>query len=207
MSFTNTKETVYNLTLSALLLDKEVVEISTDKTKEVAILNKFYDIALQSTLEDLDLTSLAQPIALELLDELTTGPWLCVYKYPTNCAYLRRLESGVPTDNRSTHIPKRTGMYEGQSAIYTDELEAVGDCIPNDIPLGALSPMATLALSYNLAAMCAPLLTGKGAAKLKKSLEGQYVTAKLQAQKKDSNENFNYDPEWIRSEFVLERLS
>lgn len=207
MSFTNTKETVYNLTLSALLLNKEVIEVSTDKTNEVSVLNKFYDIALQSTLEDLDLTSLSEPITLELIAELSEGPWTYVYKYPTNCAFLRRLESGQPTDNKTTHIPKRTGLYQGQAAIYTDEYDAVADCIPFDVPLGALSSMATLALSFSLASLCAPLLTGKGAKRLKDSLDARYVVAKTQAQAKDARENFNYEADWIRSEFVEARIS
>lgn len=209
MSFTKAK--IYNLTLSALLLAEEVIDIDTNKTNNVSVLNRFYDIALESTLQDLDLDSLSQPITLELLADLASTdanvPWEYVYKYPTNCVFLRRIESLVPTDNKSTHISKRTGLYEGQKAIFTNEFQAIGECIPKDVPLEALSPMAGLSVSYSLASLSAPLIVGKGAKKLRESIEQRYIISKLQAQETDSLENFNYESEWQRSEFVEARLS
>lgn len=205
MSFTQTK--IYNLTLSALLLAEEVIDIDTTKTNNVSVLNRFWDVALESTIQDLDLDGLSQPITLELLAELTDEPWDFVYKYPTNCAFLRRIQSLVPTDNKSTHISKRTGLYEGEKAIFTDEYQAVGECIPKSVPLEALSSMAGMAIAYKLAFLCAPLIVGKGAKGLKRELKEDYIIAKLEAQETDSLENFNYEPEWQRSEFVEARLS
>jgi len=86
MSFSKTE--IYNIALSALLLSKEVVEVETDKSNEVRALNTFYDIALSTTLQDLDLDSTSEPITLELLAELDDGVWTYVYKYPTRCAFL-----------------------------------------------------------------------------------------------------------------------
>lgn len=208
MSFTKVK--IYDLTLSALLLAEEVTDIDTTKSNNIKVLNKFYDTALESTLQDLDLDSLSQPISLELLADLQNvedQAWDFVYKYPTNCAFLRRIRSGVATDNKSTHISKRTGLYEGQKAIYTNKYQAVGECIPKDIPLEALSPMAGLSVVYKLGLLSAPLVVGKGAKALMRSLKEDYILAKLEAQESDSLENFNYEAEWARSEFVEARLS
>ena len=203
----SSKPKIYNLTLSALLLSREVTDIATDKSNEVRILNTHYDIAFESTLQDLDLDQLSTPITLELIEKLTTGPWDFVYKYPTDCAFFRRIESGVITDNNSTHIPKRTGIFKGQAAIFTDEDKAIGECIPKTVPLNALNAMAVLALAYKLAFLSAPLIVGKGSKKLRESLQRDYLIAKGESQEMDSRENFMYEPEHLRSEWVRARLS
>lgn len=205
MSF---KTEIYNLTLSALLLNEQLVDVETDEDRNhVQVLNTFWNIALSSTLQDLDLDMTSQPISLELLVELTEGPWKYAYKYPSNCAFLRRLESGTIVDRRSTHISKRTGQYNGQTAIYTNEYAAIGECIPKDVSLDSLNAMAQMALAYRLAFLAAPLITGKGAKKLKETLKQDYVIAKMEAQETDALENFNYASDIERSEYVEARYS
>lgn len=201
------KPKIFNLALSALLLAKEVSDTVTDTSNEVRILNTHYDIALESTIQDLDLDSLTMPITLELLATLTDEPWDYVYKYPSDCAFLRRIKSLQVTDNRSTHISKRTGIYNGQKAVYTNEQEAVGDCVPKSIPLVALSSMAGMALAYRLAYLSAPLIVGKGSKALRESILLAYGVAKSEAQEHDAMENFNYEADDLRSEFVAARLS
>lgn len=205
MSFTKAK--IYNLALSALLLDKEVSEVSTDTSNEVRVLNTHYDIAFQSTLQDLDLDSTSTEVTLELLATLTNEPWDYVYKYPANCVFMRRIKSLQRTDNKTTHISKKTGIYSSEKAIYTDEKSAVIDYIPKDIPLSTLSPMAGLAVAYKLAFLSAPLITGKGAKALRDTINGHYLIAKSEAQETDARENFNYEEDSLRSEFVEARLS
>lgn len=201
-----TKAEIYNLTLSALLLARQVVNVETDKSTEVNVLNTHWETALKSTLKDLDLDSLSTPITLELIEELDEGPWTYVYKYPTNCALLRRIESGYLTDNSRTHISKRVGLHEGKKVIFTNEADAVAECIPNDVPLSALSPMAAMAVAYKLAMLSTPLVVGKGSRTLKEDIKKDYLIAKAEAQEDDALENFNYEGDDVRSEFVTARL-
>ena len=205
MSFTKTK--IFNITLSTLLLAKEVDNADTDKSNEVKVLNRFWDNALEGTLQDLDLDSLSTPIVLELLEELSEGVWNYAYKYPNNCAFLRRLVSGFDLDNKSTHLPKRVSIHNGQRVIFTNEYQASAECIPKDVPLEAFSAPAGLALAYNLAILAAPLLVGKGAKALKRDIKTDYIVAKMEAQEVDATENFNYEDAEQRSEFVEARLS
>lgn len=206
MSFTKVK--IYNLALSSLLVSRQVSDTETDTvTNEVRVLNQFWEDALTSTLQDLDLDCLSESIPLELLVELTDGgPWTYVYKYPTRCAFLRRIKSSAITDTAATHIDKRTGIYNGQKVIFTNEYQAIADCIPTDVPLVALSSSAGFAVSYKLAYLATPLLTGKGAAKLRQEILQSYMLAVNEAQELDKLENFSYDPAYIRSEFVRARL-
>lgn len=202
----STKAKIYNLTLSALLLSREVTEVETDKSNEVRVLNIHWDTALESTLKDLDLDSLSTTIELELIEALDSGPWGFVYKYPSNCALLRRIQSLVLTDNKRTHISKKVAIHQGQRAIFTNEYAAVAECIPNTINLSTLSSMAKMALAYKLAYLSAPLVVGKGAQKLRESLMQAYIIAKTEAQEDDKLENFNYESDDVRSEFVDARL-
>ena len=202
-----TKEGIYNLTLSALLLGKEVTEVSTDKSNEVRVLNIHWDTALGSTLKDLDLDILSSPVTLELIEELEDNIWQYAYKYPTNCGLLRRIQSSVLTDTSRTHIPKRVGVHDNVKAIFTNEYDAVAEIIPRNISLALLNENAALAIAYKLAWLSAPLITGKGARTLRDELWKSYLLAKAEAQEDDRRENFNYDSDSTRSEFVAERLS
>ena len=67
--------------------------------------------------------------------------------------------------------------------------------------------MAAMAIAYKLALLSAPLLVGKGAKTLRKEISENYIIAKGEAQETDSLENFNYESDWERSEFVEARLS
>jgi hypothetical protein len=203
-----TKEEIYNLSLSALLLAKEVTEISTDRSNEVRVLNIHWDTAFRSTLQDLDLDSLAISADLELIEDLgDDGPWKYAYKYPDNCAFFRKIQSCAQIDNKYTHISKVIGVHDGEKAIFTNEYQAVGVYIPNDMEEQLLPPMAVMAVAYRLAMLSAPLIVGKGARNLRDELQKSYIIAKAEAQEADAAENFNFEEEYQRSEFVMERLS
>lgn len=205
MSFT--KPIIYNLALSALLLSKEITDVDTDTSNEVRILNTHWDIALEASLSDMDLDSTMQELTLELLASLTNETWTYAYEYPTNCLFLRRIKSLQKTDNRGTHISKSIALYGAKKAVYTDEYQAVIECIPKNIDLGTLNPMAGLAIAYKLAYLSAPLLVGKGAAKLRRTIKEDYTVAKSEAQEHDKLENFNYESDELRSEWVEARTS
>lgn len=204
-----TQAQIYNLACSALLLNREVVDPTTDKSNEVRVFNINWNTAFEMTLQDLDLDFLSTTFTLELIEEITDGsePWGWAYKYPSNCAFFRRIKSCASVDTSRTHIAKRVQMYKGQKAILTDKEEAVAEIIPNDVPLTALSAPAALAVSLKLAEMSAPLCVGKGAKALMQEIGQKYLMAKFEAQEYDKLENFIYEHESVRSEFVAERMS
>lgn len=203
----HTKAGIFNLALGALLLSRRITNVDTDQSNEAKVLLTHYDVALRATLEDLDLDSTSTQADLELLEADPTQHWSYAYKYPSNCAFFRRIQSSALMDNKTTHIPKRIGVYEDQKAIFTNETEAVGEYIAYDLPLSTLSATAGLAVAYRLAILSAPLIVGKGAAKLIEQIEKKYMITKAEAQEQDRRENFNFtDPE-VESEFVEERMS
>lgn len=204
----STKVQIYNLALSALLLASEISDTETDESLEVTILNTHWDVALETTLKDLDLDSTSEEVTLELIETLPTDHlWTYAYKYPTNAAFFRRLKSCVARDTKRTHIAKAVKIYNGVKVIFTDEASAVAEIIPKDVLIESLCSNAIMALSYKLAYLSAPLLVGKGAKTLRKEIKEDYIIEKIEAQETDTRENFVYEADYESSEWVQERMS
>jgi hypothetical protein len=201
------KAKIFNLALGMLLLDRRIIDTETDPSNEAKVLRTHWDSAFSSTLEDLDLDSTSTHGLLELVETDPSVYYLYAYKYPDDCAFFRRVQSSTDVDNRSSHISKRIGVYDGEKVIFTNQDLAVGEWISTDVPLDSISAATALCIACKLAMLAAPLATGKGARALIERLEANYVRLKADAQEKDARENFNYVDIHVESEFVDERTS
>lgn len=199
------KAKIYNLALGLLLLQRQIKDPDTDQSNEAKVLNLHWDTALAMALEDMDLDSTSTQMDLSLVDTDPNDLWTYAYKYPNKCLFFRRLQSSTDIDNRSTHIPKRIGVYEGQKVIFTNQEDAIAEYIPTDLPLSSLSPNAAMTIACKLAELASSLVTGKGAGELRKEILQKYIMYKAKAQEHDRKENFTFtDPE-VDSEFVEAR--
>lgn len=206
MSYTKTD--IYNIAMTALQLSRQFSNVDAEEGNEIRTLNTFWKTALKATLADLDLDTTSTTESLQLIETLEDHPyWNYVYRYPSDYAKFRRIVSCVKTDSKATHIPKEVKQYNGEKVIFTNEYQAQAELISDEVPLDTLEPMAAMALAYKLAYLCAPLITGKGSKTLKQEIQQSYVLFKMEAQENDAAENFNYEEESIRSEFVATRLS
>jgi hypothetical protein len=203
------KAKIFNLALSALLLQRRTVDPDTDQSNEVKVLLTHYDVALESTLEDCDLDSTAVEGILALVEADPNDQWDYAYAYPSDCLFFRRIQPDDRTvvDDRSTHQPKLVRIHNGQKVIFTDKEEAIGEWISSSVPISSFSANLGLALAYKLAMLSAPLIVGKGAKSLTDSIERKYITAKAEAQEKDRRESFSYVDEIFESEFVRARTT
>jgi hypothetical protein len=201
-----TKAKIYNLALGALLLSRQIIDTETDKSNERVVLGTHWDTALRSTLEDMDLDATSSQVTLELIELDPNDLWGYSYKYPSDCTYLRRLQSCVVEDNRSTHIPRRIAIKGGVKCIFTNKEDAIAEYISDNVPLSALSANAGLAVAYKLALLSAPLIVGKGAKTLMADIQAKYLVVKAEAQEQDQRENFNFEDPEVTSEFVQARI-
>lgn len=202
-----TKAQIFNLALGALLLQRRVIDADSDTSNEGKVLQTHWPTAWASALQDMDLDGTSTQLTLELIAENPNDLWTYAYKYPVDCVFFRRIQSLAQTDNRRTHIAKRVGVHSGQKVIFTHASEAVGEYISINTPFTALNSSAGLAVAYRLAILSAPLITGKGAEKLRKDLEERYIVLKAEAQEQDRRESFVFNDEYVESEFVDTRLS
>lgn len=206
-----TKVQIYNIALSALLLQRKLTSTTDENNNEVKVLNQFWDVAFYTTLQDLDLDSLSTKVTLSLISSTLDAPydelWSFAYTYPSNFAIFRKIHSGYHKDNRATHIPKAVEIYDGQKAILTNEANAVADFIPNNVSLSLLSASAGMAVAHRLAWLSAPLIVGKGAKALRDQITQRYILHKEESQELDRMENFSYYDDAVESEFVYERTT
>lgn len=201
-----TKAKIYNEALGFLLLQRQIENTDTDKSNEAKVLNTHFDAAFRSALEDMDLTSTSSQVTLELLQPNPNALWSYAYKYPVDCALFRRIQSCDRMDDRSSHIPREVRMLGTTKAIFTDQVDAIGEYISANVPISSLSASAGLAVAAMLAILSAPLVTGKGARGLKQELLEKYALFKANAQEQDQMESFSYTPPWKESEFVAARF-
>lgn len=203
----HSKTGIFNLALGALLLSRQITDADTDNSNEAKVLRLHYDIAFNATLEDLDLDSTSSQMDLELIQEEPNTLWLFAYKYPSDCASLRRIQSCVRKDNDETYIDKAVRMLDGQKCIFTNEENAIVEFISSTIEINSLSAMAGLCVAYRLASLAAALNVGKGAQRLQADIMQKYVMSKTEAQEKDKRENYQPNDPYTESEFVRERTS
>lgn len=201
------KAKIFNMSLGFLLLQRQIVDTETDKSNEAKVLNTHWDAALRSTLEDLDLDSTSSQITLELIEENPNEFWRYSYKYPSDCAFLRRIQSCARTDNRDTFINKRVSIKDGEKCIFTNQPNAIAEYISYNTPLTKMSATVGICIALRLAMLASPLITGKGANKIKQDITANYLAYKMEAQEQDRNENRSFEPEWVESDFVRTRMS
>lgn len=203
----HSKETIFNLALNALLLAKPVINADTDNGTNLVVLRNNFPIALASTLQEMDLDSTSTHGNLETVASNPTMNWLYAYKYPADCAFFRRIQSGAKRDGPDTFIDKQVGIFQGKKVIFTNQEQAVGEWVSTNTPLAALSASAGYAIALRLALMSAPLIVGKGAKGLLQDITTRYMTVKGEAQQQDALENFEFPDSQTDSTFVKERMS
>jgi hypothetical protein len=204
------KTGIFNLALSALFLQKKISDSETDVSKETLVLRSHWDAAWNIGLQELDTDSIAVTESLELLATAPDSNWDYAYKYPNNCAFLRRVVpelGGEVTDDTLSVIDRKITRYSGNKAIFTNEINAKAEYIPNDINPDDLNAEEALFIAYKLARMCLPLIIGKDSDNVAKLLEARYEQAHLDARAKSGKETSIYIEDWQRSEFVKHRLS
>lgn len=205
-----TKAEIYNLALGSLLLTRQTTDPDTDKSNEIKTLNIFYQKALDRALADMDLDATSKTATLALVTSNPDDNWDYSYTYPSDCVRFRRVVPGsgcYTKDTRRTRIPlQQVTKSDGERVIYTDEANAKGEYITNEVDLSTLPVMAGLAIAEILAHMAAPLVVGKGSKTLRDQIWKQYIIYKGEAQEVDRDENFNFEDPQVESDWVAARL-
>lgn len=205
------KTQIFNLALSSLFLTKRISDAETDNSAENIQLSSVWDISLNSALQEMDLDSTSMTKVLELVLENPDNFWAYAYKYPNDCAFLRRIVSCEVIDDNETTIDRKTQMidYNGDiiKCIMTNQSQASVEYISNKIPLSSLSAEAATFIALKLALNAAPLITGKNSDQVIKQLSARYTMALMSAKSKDLQETSIYQHESMVSEFVKARMS
>lgn len=200
------KTKIFNLSLAALFLQKRLTNADTDKSTEALTLNNFWDVAYESALEDMDLDSTSQTIALEQVGIDPSPFWRYAYKYPVNAVLIRRIVSNQITDDEETLIDKVRAVHAGESCILTNEPSAKVEFIAKDIPMAALTAQAAIYISLKLAQLSVPLIVGKNSVQISQGIDSRLELALMDAKRRDAQESSIFQPDWAKSSLLKARL-
>jgi hypothetical protein len=184
------KTEISNIALSHLGVGKEIANLDNEKSQEAAACRRFFDEARNATLRAFAWPFATKFEALALVADppTETSEWGLSYRYPSDCACLRRIQSGIRNETPQTRIPYKLGRDSQGELIYTDEPDAkVEYTLREEDPL-RYPPDFVLAFSFLLASYIAPRVTGGDPFKLGTRAAQFYLQHITMAQANSANE-------------------
>lgn len=204
-----TKIQAYNLTLLHLGVGKRVASL-TENSAERTTLDLIWDDAVDELLRDFEFPWAGTKRALGLVTTKgDTGHlddnYTYAYRYPADCLYARRIDSGVRTDYRKSRIPYKIISDAQGQLILTDKESAVLEFTSVLGREPARWPSDFLwAVSYRKAMYAAPALTKGDPTQLGERCTFFFNLSNRKAQANAANEEQpDQEPD---SELILERI-
>jgi hypothetical protein len=185
---------VANLALSHIGHAVEIAALD-ERSAEARACNRFMEQARDSMLRDFVWPFATKNAGLNLVtsssdDNHPTREWVYSYRYPSDCLFFRRIESGVRNDSRFTEVPYRLAADSQGTLIYTDKQEAYGEYTSTDgqNPARWHSDFE-LALSYRLGYYVAPrVIRNASAGEILKIQSAMWRASVARAQANAGNE-------------------
>lgn len=213
---TYTTAQIANMALAHIGVGNFISSLSTDSSAEADAVNAFIDITREETLRDFpwpfatmtadstDVTTAATN-AFALVAEDPNDEWGFSYVYPTNCAEVRRIQSGLRQDDRTSRVPYRIG-FDGTTTtatgrlIFTDMEDAILEYTALVSDTSVMPPDFVMAWSYRLAWHIAPRLANNYSPQMTQGLMQMYALQIARARANSANEESPDRPpeaEWV----------
>lgn len=189
----SSKTEIANLALSHLGISTQITNLDTERSAEANGCNKFFNLAIKSTLSDFAWPFSIKIAPLGLVENFaltqTNKEWGYSYTYPSDCEQFIKIQSGVRNDTRQSRVSYRIVHGGGSTRlIYADQPNAIGEYVMNIDNADDLPTSFVLALSYRLAIYIAPLLTAGDPFKLGERAAQFYNLEISNAQANSANE-------------------
>lgn len=193
------------MAISHLGQGQEISNVDTERTAEALACRRFYDIALASTLRDVDWPFARKTSFLGLIETFSssTSEWTYSYRYPSDCVRIRRIKSTLRNDSRQSRVSYNIYQDDVSRIIYTDAENAEAIYTKSVEDPSFYTPSFTLALSFRLAGLVAPRITKGDPFGMRKSALDMYDLEISRA--KASSFNEEQSDEEVDSEFVRSR--
>jgi hypothetical protein len=154
------KTEICNLALSHLGVGAEISDIETEKSSEADSCRRFYNLAVETALRDVNWPFASRFKTLALIEEDPNEEWAYSYRYPTDCLKIRRILSGVRNETPDTRLPYKIAQDDAGMIILTDKESATIEYTQREDDPAMYTPDFILALSYRLAHYIGPRVTG-----------------------------------------------
>lgn len=202
------KTRVFNLALNALGITKRLTSADTDESTEAMNLRDLWDVAVESFLQEVNISELNEIVTLTKVASTPNDHWDYAYAYPNGAALVRRILSDFKVDNNESRVEFVKGIYNGEAVIFTNRTDAKAEVAKDTNLFVALSANAAMALAYKLAWLASALIqTSQDPAKLEQSLFMKYDRFKSLVQAKDGVESHTYEDDMKVSTHSYVRIS
>lgn len=167
---------------------KEIQNLDTDSSNEASVCRRFYEQARNEMFEDFPWPFAEIREQLSLVSETPTDDWAYSYQYPSNCARLGYIPSGVRNDTKDSAIPYKVVYGDSGEYIYTDQENAEIVYTRRVTDESRFPAKFVIALSYKLAGYIAGGVSGGDPFKLGEKADKKYEMMMAQLQSNVLNE-------------------
>jgi hypothetical protein len=199
---------VSNLALSHLGHGTEIASLD-ERSKAAQACNRFIESARDEMLREFVWPFATKIVALGLVTDSEdvnhpTDEWVFSYRYPSDCLFFRKIQSGIRNDNGFSRVPYRLAADDQGTLVFTDRESAKAEYTST---LGQ-NPARwhadfELALSYRLAAYICPRIVDASVSETAQLVNALWRTSVLKAQANAANEEQEDPPP--DSELLLAR--
>lgn len=151
---------ICNIALSHVGVGNLISNLETEKSEEATTCKLMYSIALGFMLRNYRWPYFTKTVTLALVSQNPTMEWAYAYRVPNDAARVLRLISGYKIDTQETRVKYTQAQDSSGYLIYTDQPQAQADIIVNNPDPNFFPDDFTLALSYKLAMLICPRLSG-----------------------------------------------
>lgn len=191
---------IANMALRHLGQSDEIASL-TENSPAATTCNRFYDVARDELLRSFRWPFATRFVALALVEEDPTDEWGYSYRYPVDCWMVRRIIGDSRNPAKAHREKYWVGADSAGKLIYSDAEDAEIEYTYKETDVSKFDPDFTLALSYKIAALAAPSITGGDPFKLKELVLQMHTFALRSAQANALNEqelDEEQDSEFIR---------
>lgn len=195
---------ICNLALTHIGQGAGISDIETEQSDAADACRTVFKIARNVTLRQFKWPFANQPgVALGLVETAPNDEWAYSYRYPSDAEKVLRIWSGIRNDTRQSRAPYKIVNNSDGKLIYTDVVNAVMEYTVRVDDVSLWPSDFCMALSYKIAYLIAPRLTGGDPFKLGQNAFQMFNTEITNAKAAALNEEqAEEDPD---SEFIRTR--
>lgn len=196
---------IANIALTRMGVDKAIANLTTEQSKEAALIRRIYEDERKYVLRDFPwpwASAYAEPgLVGGSASEAVNGDWQYSYRYPPDCLFVRRIVRASKGREDPHPPPFRVGRDASGRLIFTDETEIEIEYTVDVTDPEEYDTMFVSMLAWKLAAVAAPAMSR--VKDMSQTAMQMYEIDKTKAQSRALNEG--QDPPALEAEWILDR--
>lgn len=200
------KVEICNMALKHLGVSVPIGNLTTERSEAADSARSFFDICTDTVLRAFNWPFATTTAALSLISDPAVAysdEWFYEYQYPSDCVYLRKIDSGTDEDTLGTVVKYMLGDTTQGTHVLTNMQEATAEYTKRISDVTRWPADFTMAFSYLLASMMASSFTRGDVFKKADSMAQKYLgwvgIARKNAANEEKRHTVNQDADLVRA--------